>query len=168
MTQALIAITLLASAAGLVFGVHQPVRAETPQDSIMAAEIVERLNMRRSSGCEGRGTERSSSPLQRDTRLDQAAALMLDGDSLADAMKRVRYRADQSLQIALSGHRISAGVAQTIAAKRCASLVDPAIRHIGVQVRGRRTMVLLASPFQPKVDDPAAVRREVLARTNEA
>lgn len=168
MKQALIAITLLASAAGLAFGVHQPVHAATPQDSAMAAEIVERLNMRRSSGCEGRGAERSSSPLRRDTRLDRAAALMLDGDSLADAMKRARYRADQSVQIALTGHRSAEGVAQTIAAKRCASLVGPAIRDIGVQVRGRQTMVVLAAPFQPEVEDPAAVRREVLARTNQA
>jgi uncharacterized protein YkwD len=70
--------------------------------------------------------------------------------------------------MSLSGHRTAAGVASAIRARHCDTLTDPAIRDIGVQVRGRQTVVVLAVPFRPEVDDPLAVRREVLALTNAA
>jgi uncharacterized protein YkwD len=109
-------------------------------------------------------------PLSESRKLDEIAHLLADGESLDQAELRAGYRAARSLWIQITGATGDAAVERTVRRQFCGQLADPRLRQIGAYRGGASGLwIVVAQPFTtPPERDAAAIRRLVLALTNQA
>jgi uncharacterized protein YkwD len=118
------------------------------------------------AGCSAgprRGVEAS-----RSTRLDEAARLMIQGQTLAGALERARYFATRAAYFSLTGWRTGADLAPEVLTAACFELARAHGAEMGIHAEASRAVLVTAVPWRAEVDDPAAVQRIVLQLTNEA
>lgn len=108
-------------------------------------------------------------PLTESGELDEIARLLAHGESLEQAQARTGYRAARSVWIRISGAAGDAALERIIGRRFCGQIADPRLRHIGVYGSGGSGLwIVLAQPVTAPPRDAAAVRRLVLALTNQA
>lgn len=136
-----------------------------PQGSV--ADLGAALNAVRASGCGGQpGT---GPPLREQAALSRAARAIAGGAPLEEAQREAGYKANQSMVLALQGLARPAAVADFVAQRYCARLLQQQFTDLGVHQAGNRLWIVLAAPFTaPSSDDAPAVARQVLALVNAA
>ena len=134
----------------------------------MRANVIAAVNRARTTYC---GLSRATYPPLLESRgLDQVARLLARGESLGQAEQGAGYGAARSLWIRISGTTDDAAVERTVRGQFCGQLANPRLRHVGVYGNGGGSLwIVVAQPFTtPRIRDAAAVRRLVLALTNQA
>ena len=107
-------------------------------------------------------------PLAAKPELGRAAAGIARGGELAASIKASGYRAAASNAIRISGGSESEQL-ELLQKKHCADLLDPDASDIGVHRNPGQTVIVLATPFNPRVaGTPEAAARRILKLTNDA
>jgi uncharacterized protein YkwD len=129
--------------------------------------LLQALNNLRAKGCGGRPGQTAA--LQHEPRLSATAAKVAGGATLAQALRISGYRAPRSILLSLRGYANPQAIAQSVAGKDCASLLDPDLSAFGFHTRGDEVRILLAAVFSPPAaSDAAAVEARVLELVNAA
>jgi uncharacterized protein YkwD len=130
------------------------------------ADALSTVNWARQHGCPSSATR---APLQNNPKLQKAAGRLREGAALHDALTAVGYVASQSAALHFSGAVSDSQIAGMLTANYCRTLIDPALREIGVERRGRDVWMVLAAPVSmPTAADAAAVSRRILELVNAA
>lgn len=169
----LLSVAALASMLGATLASCAAASPASPSDSRVAAPqtgapqaVLELANSIRSRGCNAH--RRSAPPLHPQSRLDAAAERLANGASLDTAIASVGYRAMRSFSLEVTGEVSRAGLRHLLAS-RCAQLMDPALRDIGIYRAAHRLWVLIAAPLvTPELSDPQRVADEVNDLVNRA
>ena len=134
-----------------------------------AREITRLVNDVRLRGCANQRP--AAKPLQRDDDLDDVAARLARGGTLAAAVQAQRYPAQRSASIAVQPPASSTSLVGLLQSERyCRLVADSAFVRIGIASgkRGAATLVLAAPFAPPAMDDPRDVARRALALVNAA
>ncbi|MGZ5179744.1 MAG: CAP domain-containing protein [Ramlibacter sp.] len=111
----------------------------------------------------------SAPPLRPQPQLDDAAARLARGSSLATALQASGYRAQRSYEWRLSGYPSPQAVAAMLVRGHCDTLSDPALTDLGIRRSGNSYWIVLAAPFAPPPQaDAGSVAARVLALVNQA
>jgi uncharacterized protein YkwD len=130
------------------------------------AQMLDAVNWARLHGCNAAA---APLPLKNSLKLQSAAARLSGGAPLHEAMAAVGYLASESSALHFSGTVSDAQIARTLTAHDCGTLVNPKLREIGVERRGRDVWMVLAAPVSlPTAADAASVGQHVLDRVNAA
>lgn len=135
--------------------------------SLARADLLREINEERADGCGGR--KGISVPVRANPKLDQIARRVAQGQAIREAMHEVAYRPVKSSLIRLSGWLTESSIARSIGKQFCASLIDPAIKEVGIYRKGNAIWIVMAQPLSPPAPrDANAISRRVLEITNEA
>jgi uncharacterized protein YkwD len=118
--------------------------------------VVELLRV---SGCGG--TLPALHPLQRNARLDQAAALWAAGTPPASAAMHSGYRARQATGLRVSGSDDS--ILHALRQTQCRAVADPSLRELGIYRRGAETWLVMVAPEQGRLPTAVAASAPPLA-----
>jgi uncharacterized protein YkwD len=130
------------------------------------ADVLSAVNWARLHGCASSATR---APLQNNPKLQKAAGRLGSGAALHDALIAVGYVASESAALHFSGAASDSQITQMLTANYCRTLVNPALREIGAERRGRDVWMVLAAPVSmPTAADAVAVSRRILERVNAA
>jgi uncharacterized protein YkwD len=130
------------------------------------ADVLSAVNWARLHGCAASATR---APLQNSPKLQKAAGRLGQGAALHDALIAVGYVSSQSAALHFSGAASDSQIAGMLTANYCRTLVDPALREIGAERRGRDLWMVLAAPVSmPTPTDAVAVSRRILELVNAA
>jgi uncharacterized protein YkwD len=134
--------------------------------SAAQADPLSVVQLLRVSGCGGNLP--ALKPLQRNERLDQAAALWAAGTSPLSAALQSGYRARQVTSLSVSGSDDS--ILQAMRQTQCSAVADQSLRDLGVFHRGSETWLVMATPESGKLPTPvaAAVRPSMPMSTSAA
>lgn len=150
---------VLAAAAAACAGIASPGAA--------SSELANALNAVRTRGCDGRSGV--APVLRENAQLADAAKRAAGRAAYQDALAAVGYRATRSALIQLSGDPGAKSVANLVASRYCAFLVEPEFREIGIYQRVRESWIILAAPFSPPAAEAStAVAERVLNLVNQA
>lgn len=153
-----IAVSLLLAAAIL---------GGTASSATAATDLLARLNAVRANGCGGRSGVAPA--LRANPQLVAAARRAAAQRDLRDAPAAVGYRATLSATIHVTGDSDARAIADLVASKYCAYLIEPAYREIGIHQLGRETWIVLAAPFSPPAHEASIdVAERVLELVNRA
>ena len=131
-----------------------------------AADALEAANWERLHAC---GVTAGRTPLQINSKLQQAAKRYADGASLQGAMAGAGYVAAQSSAIHLTGPASDAEIERVLGAHYCGTLQDPQLRDFGAERRGRDLWMVLGAPVALGAPgDASSVNRRILSLVNEA
>jgi uncharacterized protein YkwD len=134
--------------------------------SAARADVPATVNWARLHGC---APAASRAPLQNNSKLQKAAGRLAAGGALHDALTAVGYVASESAALHFSGAASDSQIAGMLTANYCRTLIDPALREIGAQRRGRDVWVILAAPVSIlKPEDAVSVSRRILELVNAA
>jgi uncharacterized protein YkwD len=132
-----------------------------------ASPIADALNQVRNAGCAGRPAVPER--LREVPELAEAARRIAGGAGTNAALAQSDYRAQRSATLRVGGSTAPALIAQTLAARSCTHLTEPAYQEMGVYQQGRDTWIVLAAPFAPpSADSGSAVAERVLQLVNAA
>ncbi|HXC10872.1 MAG TPA: CAP domain-containing protein [Steroidobacteraceae bacterium] len=130
------------------------------------ADVLATVNWARLHSC---ATSAPRASLQNNPKLQKAAGRLSYGAALHDALTAVGYVASESAALHFSGAASDAQIARMLTANYCRTLIDPALREIGAERRGRDVWVILAAPVSmPTAADAVAVSRRILELVNAA
>jgi uncharacterized protein YkwD len=130
------------------------------------ADVLATVNWARLHGCAGSATR---APLQINPKLQKAAGRVREGAALHEALTAVGYVASESAALHFSGTASDSQIAGMLTANYCRTLIDPALREIGSERRGRDVWMVLAAPVSmPTAADAASVSRRILDLVNAA
>jgi uncharacterized protein YkwD len=133
---------------------------------LAAADALEAANWERLRGC---GVAAGRTPLQSNSKLQQAAKRYADGASLQSAMAASDYLATQSTAIHLTGPVSDVEIQRLLRAHYCPTLQDPQFRDFGAERRGRDLWMVLGAPVTLAAPgDASSVNRRILSLVNEA
>lgn len=129
-----------------------------------AEGVVEILNRLRAPGGACAVAANSAPPAHLVTKpaLDEAAANVAGGRSLAAALKSADYRAKEVQEIMVVGARAGARLEGFLAARFCAPLAMAQLTEAGTYAAGETLWILLAEPIAPAVE---LHREQVAERT---
>jgi uncharacterized protein YkwD len=136
--------------------------ARTPGD------VIGLVNEVRLEGCASQRAAAKS--LQRDAALDEVAARLARGGSLAAAVEAQKYPAQRSASIAVESAPSSAALVKLFESERyCRLVTDTGFTRIGVSIARSGTTIVLAAPFAaPAIGDAAAIAKQALEAVNAA
>ena len=138
-----------------------------PSRAASNPDVVTALNAVRANGCGGRSGV--ALPLRENAQLTEAAKRVAGRLPYQDALAAAGYRATRSSMIRISGDSGAKSVANIVASKYCAVLVESAYREIGIHQQMRATWIIVAAPFSPPAPEASgAVAERVLQRVNQA
>ncbi len=101
--------------------------------------------------------------------LEKAAGRLAAGASLHEALAAEGYLASESSALHFSDAMSGAQISRALMANYCRTLINPKLRDIGAQRRGREVWVVLAAPVAaPSAADAASVSRQILDSVNAA
>lgn len=123
------------------------------------AGIIEEVNAVRASGCSNLAP--ADSPLQTDTRLDEAARRVAAGIELKAAINEAGYRAKRMARIRIA-YADGNETREFLRDEFCAHVVDPAFSDIGHYTTGDETWVLFAAPIALAGGESAATAADRL------
>jgi uncharacterized protein YkwD len=128
------------------------------------ADVLGAINAARLHGCrDTAGPQR----LRQNSRLDQAARHLSQGESLPAATGHAGYRAASSSAVQISNVPTDREVQHILEQRYCQQLGGHTLREAGTYRRGTDVWLLVAAPFEPPPLSAAAqVSREVLELTN--
>jgi uncharacterized protein YkwD len=132
------------------------------------AAVIGLVNDVRLRGCAGQRA--ASNRLEPDAALDQVAARLAAGGSLAAAVQAQKYPAQRSASIAVESTPSSAAIVKLFESDRyCRMVTDSGYTRIGVASGRAGTTIVLAAPFTaPEIGDAAHVAQQALASVNSA
>lgn len=149
----------MALAAAALAGVAPPAAATT--------DLLARLNTVRTDGCGGRSGVAPA--LRENAQLVTAAKRAAAQRDIREVLAAIGYRATHSATIHVSGDSDARAIANLLASKYCAYLIEAAYREIGIHRQGQETWIVLAAPFSPPTQDASlAVAERVLELVNRA
>ena len=115
------------------------------------------------------GATPAAAPLRMERRLENAAIALFRGTDLNAAVKQAGYRATRTFVITISGPADDATLEAILRKSYCARLADPTLADVGVHQQSERTVIVLAAPFAPQVQETQAMAGErVLQLVNQA
>ena len=160
-----------AAATGIAFALGLALAAAavagSPSRAGASAAVLAALNAVRANGCGGRSGV--ATPLRENAQLIAAARRGSSDRDFRDALAATGYRATRSATIHVSGAADARSIANLLAAKYCAYLIESAYREIGIHQQERETWIVLAAPFSPPALEASdAVARHVLELVNRA
>jgi uncharacterized protein YkwD len=124
------------------------------------------VNWARQRGC---NVSSARVPLQNNPKLQNAAGRLAGGLALHEALAAAGYLASESSALHFSGVVSDAHIVRTLTANYCRTLIDPKLREIGSERRGREVWMVLAAPVPlPAAADAASVSRHMLDLVNAA
>lgn len=130
------------------------------------ADLLSAVNWARLHGCAASATR---VPLRNSSQLQKAALRLASGAALHDALTAVGYVASQTAALHFSGAASDSQVVGMLTANYCRTLIDPALREIGLVRRGRDVWLVLAAPVSmPRAADAVSVSRRILELVNAA
>ncbi len=130
------------------------------------ADVLAAVNWARQRGCNVAATR---GPLQASLKLQNAAARLAGGSALHDALAAAGYLASESSALHFSGAASDEQIARTLTANYCRTLINPKLREMGSERRGREVWMVFAAPVSvPAAADAASVRRQILDLVNAA
>ena len=130
------------------------------------ADVLGTVNWARLHGC---AASAPRAPLQNNPKLQKAAGRLGNGAALHDALTAVGYMASESAALHFSGAASDAQIAGMLTANYCRTLINPALRELGAERRGRDVWVILAAPVSIlKPEDAVSVSRRILDLVNAA
>lgn len=130
------------------------------------ADALAAVNWARLRGC---NSQSSAPSLRSNSTLQRAAVRLASGAGLHEALAAVGYLTAQSSALHMSGVLSDAQVSDALTANYCRTLIDPTLREMGVERRGRELWIVLAAPSaMPAAADPASVGKQVLEFVNRA
>jgi uncharacterized protein YkwD len=130
------------------------------------ADILAAVNWARQRGCNASATR---VPLQNNPKLQNAAGRLANGSALHEALTAAGYLASESSALRVSGAASDAQMTRMLTASYCRTLVNPKLREIGSERRGRDVWMVLAAPVSvPAAADADSVSRQILDRVNAA
>jgi uncharacterized protein YkwD len=153
--------TWLPLIAGLVFA--YPIAAK--------AEVLDAVNSVRQRGCNVSASRvpLTAVPLHNNLKLQKAAGRLAAGAALHEALAAAGYLASESSALHISGAVSDSQIAAILAANYCRTLINPTLREIGAERRGRELWMVLAAPVSlPAAADAAGVSRRILDLVNAA
>lgn len=128
------------------------------------ADILAAVNWARQRGC---NASAARVPLQNNPKLQIAAGRLAGGSALHEALAAAQYPASESSALHFSGAVSDAQITRTLTASYCRTLLNPNLREIGSERRGRDLWMVLAAPVSvPFAADAASVSRQILDRVN--
>lgn len=128
------------------------------------ADVLSAVNWTRQRGC---NASAARVPLQNNPKLQYAAGRLAAGSALHEALAAAGYAASESSALHFSGAASDAQIMRTLTASYCRTLVNPKLREIGSERRGRDLWMVLAAPVSvPAAADAASVSRQILDRVN--
>jgi uncharacterized protein YkwD len=131
-----------------------------------AADVLSTVNWARLHGCSSSATR---VPLQGNSKLQKAAGRLSSGAALHDALTAVGYAASESAALHFSGAASDSQIAGMLTANYCRTLIDPALREIGAERRGRDLWMVLAAPVSlPTAAEAVSVSHRILDLVNAA
>jgi len=141
--------------------------AGIPSPATASQELLTALNAVRAKGCGGRSGVALA--LREDAQLVEAAKRAAAHLPVREALAATGYRANRSSMIRISGDSGAKSVANLVASKYCAVLVESAYREIGIHQQKRETWIIVAAPFSPPTPEASgAVAERVLQLVNQA
>jgi uncharacterized protein YkwD len=131
-------------------------------------ELTGLVNGVRLKGCAGQRPAAKS--LQPDAALDEVAARLARGGSLAAAVEAEKYPAQRSASIAVESAPSSAALVKLFESERyCRLVTDAGFSRIGISIARSGTTIVLAAPFAaPAIGDAAAIAKQALEAVNAA
>lgn len=127
-----------------------------------AEGVVEILNRLRAPGGACAVNAAPLVPLVAKWALDEAAANVARGRSLAAALQSADYRAKEVQEIKVAGARDGARLEGFLAARFCAPLAMAQLTEAGIYAAGETVWILIAEPIAPAVE---LSREQVAERT---
>ncbi|HEV7612938.1 MAG TPA: CAP domain-containing protein [Steroidobacteraceae bacterium] len=129
-------------------------------------DVPSLVNSARQHGCNAPVTRAA---LQSNLKLQEAAGRLAGGAALHEALAAEGYLASESSALRFSDAMSDAQISRALTANYCRTLINPKLRDIGAQRRGRDLWIVLAAPVAaPGAADAAQVSRQILDRVNAA
>lgn len=129
-------------------------------------DVPSLVNSARQRGCSASATQAA---LQTSLKLQRAAGRLAGGATLHSALAAEGYLASESSALHFLDATSGAQISHALIAGYCRTLINPRLRDIGAERRGREIWVVLAAPVAVLTASEAApVSRQILAEVNAA